>query len=803
MRFLREADEIYLTAALTNMVESAREGPDPIEVQVFDPATGISTLAGVERTSAVRQLAAYLELKQADWISPKMIRELWWIRGCAEIALTQESRSGLRALGNLIRRGRAKRGPVRIIVSGADEVPTELNHVAATLNLSRPRQEELVAFLAQAVPPRSRLSGQSALIARALRGLDVSAVARIIAEAESQDLSNPLQVIRDLRDRHIRRSGVVEVLAPTRRFDEVGGLEHLKRWIQERAFVFANLEHAKLAKVDPPRGVLLAGLPGCGKSLVAEVTAERFGIPLLRLDVGRLMGKYLGDSERNLRDALALAEAAAPCVMWIDEIEKGLSGSGSEDGSGTGGRVLGHLLTWMQEGQREVFIVATANDIERLPPELLRRGRFDEMFLLGLPTDVERADILKKSVVRRGQDVEQDLLAWLADDKQTAGYSGADLDALVAAAIEDAWGQQGALLAREHFDAVFATGFVSHAKQWGDRSTAMQSKLAKHGFRPASVTDKAPLRPERKRVLGEHLPPPALRRFIAAPAVAVRWDIEGDTFTLHFQSEASERVARLGVGRLNAVFEADALTTYAVLRGKDCVRLEPRPENDRGRSRSPRAPRRDAAMVCVCRDDGGVDLEYFTSTSALVRARIESLAHREEPVRPASSAAGRPKNRAPRVESSTGRTAPSGGRQSAAPVVPSVLGDMGATRGLGTNRSRMPTWVGSPLEAGGALSLNWGRWTLYFILVGAVLRVQHLVDGDLLSTYSVGVALGDDGRSVFACSQPSPATHEDFLIPAFFEVFVPATPADAVLVKYVLSGRQQVVQAQVTIGTGT
>ncbi len=792
VRFLREADDIYLTAALTDMAGRASANLDPIEVQVFDPATGIGTLSGVERTSAVCQLPAYLELKRADWVGPGVAREIWWIRGCADFVGAPESRSALRALGNLIRVGRAGRRSVRVIVSGTDEVPLELNHVAASLDLSRPRQDALVVFLEQLIQDGSRLSGQSALIARALRGLDVSAVARIVTEAEAQDLSNPLQVIRDLRDRHIRKSGVVEVLAPARRFDEVGGLEHLKQWIQDRAFVFANLEHAKLAKVDPPRGVLLAGLPGCGKSLVAEVTAERVGIPLLRLDVGRLMGKYLGESERNLREALALAEAAAPCVMWIDEIEKGLSASGSEDGSGTGGRVLGHLLTWMQEGQREVFIVATANDVERLPPELLRRGRFDEMFLLGLPTSLERADILKKSVTRRGQDIEQDLLKWLASDEKTVDYSGADLDALVGAAIEDAWGHEGALLAREHFDAVFETGFVSHAKQWGDRSKAMQLKLTKHGFRPASVTAVAPLRAVRRRVLGEHLPPPSLQRFIAAPAVVVRWEVEGETFTLHFQSEASERVARLGLGPLNFVFEADSITTYAVLRGVDCVRLEPRVDSGNGRAPLAWAPRRDADMVCTCQNDGTVEIVYNTVAGVSVRARITPVERNEGSAKSALDATGRGPGSVP-LDGTSRKEARLPQRKSpasstAVPTRPAAP----------SNPFGLPEWVRGRIEADGQFSVKWSRWTLSFVVEGDDLQANHLVDGVHVCSYSVAVRLNASGRPLFECSKPSPATHERFTLPADFSVLVSSTPATDALVKYRAGGRAQEMPATVT-----
>lgn len=622
VRFLREADDVYLSAALTGMVEHAMQAQEAVDVQVFDPATGISTLAGVEVVRGVRQLSAYLELKRAESNRPPFTQRLWWIRGCAALVLEQDSRSAIRALGNLLRTRHGGRGRIRILVSGADEIPVDLAPVAASMDLSRPRRTALLHFLDQVLGEASSLRNHRTDIARALQGLDASSIVRILEEADAEASVDPVQVVRDLRDRHIGRSGVVEVLASKRRFEDVGGLEHLKQWLKERAFVFEHLEHARLAKVDPPRGVLLAGLPGCGKSLVAEVTSACFGIPLLRLDVGRLMGKYLGESERNLREALAIAEAASPCVMWIDEIEKGLSGAASDEGGGTSSRVFGHLLTWMQEGRREVFIVATANDVDRLPPELLRRGRFDEMFLLDLPTAAERGQILEGSMERRGQGSDAKLMSWLKNDKVTKSYSGADLDALVAAAIEEAWRRRGAPLARVHFETVIRGGFVSHATQWGARSALMRAKLAKHGFRPASVSRKAPLRLKPQPALGDQLPA-SLRKFTAPMPVVVHWKMQAAPLTIHFQSEGSQRIARLGTGSSASVFEDAAIATYSVVRKGNAVHLGRRSSRGSARPSADQVRLRPTGIDFVVNANGDAEIECTGVGRTRVRASFE------------------------------------------------------------------------------------------------------------------------------------------------------------------------------------
>ncbi|KAF0812420.1 ATP-dependent zinc metalloprotease FtsH [Andreprevotia sp. IGB-42] len=220
---------------------------------------------------------------------------------------------------------------------------------------------------------------------------------------------------------------------PDSRLDELGGFLNLKRWLSLRRNAFLQ----PLEGMEAPKGLLLLGVQGSGKSLAAKAVAGSWGLPLLRLDFGALYDKFHGETERNLRQALATAEHMAPCVLWIDEIEKGLAGdSGGESDGGVSRRVLGTLLTWMNERKASAFVVATANDVGVLPPELLRRGRFDEIFFVDLPDDAARAAIFRSHLARRKHDLASfDQAALLAS---SMGFSGAEIEAAVRTALIEA-----------------------------------------------------------------------------------------------------------------------------------------------------------------------------------------------------------------------------------------------------------------------------------------------------------------------------------------------------------------------------
>ena len=270
--------------------------------------------------------------------------------------------------------------------------------------------------------------------------------------------ADDVNVVAEQKAQTIRKSGILEVVAATGSVDDIGGLENLKRWLAKRDGSW--LDSAAAWGLPSPKGVLVTGVPGCGKSLTAKCTASMWGLPLLRMDVGRVFAGLVGSSEQNMRTALRTAEAVAPVVLWIDEIEKGFAGMGGPSGdSGTSQRVFGTFLTWLQEKTKPVFVFATANNIDRLPPEFLRKGRFDEIFFVDLPTDGERVPIWRVHLTKRLESegaggkltVDDALLADLVG--RSEGYSGAEIEQAVIAALYDAFAERRPL---EHSDLVRA-----------------------------------------------------------------------------------------------------------------------------------------------------------------------------------------------------------------------------------------------------------------------------------------------------------------------------------------------------------
>lgn len=279
----------------------------------------------------------------------------------------------------------------------------------------------------------------------AFKGLSQFEIENILslAYAENGELTrSDLKLIFEQKKQIIMKSGILEMIPLKEKLEDIGGLDNLKKWLKRKAKVLKNLEKAIDFGVDIPKGVLIAGVPGCGKSLNAKAAASLFEVPLLRLDMGRLMGKYVGESEANMRKAISLAEAIAPCVLWIDELEKAFAGIGGDGGGAdVTTRLFGNFLTWLQEKESSVFVVATANDITKLPPELLRKGRFDEIFYVGLPSEKERKKIFEIHISKRRKAD----LPKLDLDKltlRTKGYSGADIEGVIKESIENVYSEE-------------------------------------------------------------------------------------------------------------------------------------------------------------------------------------------------------------------------------------------------------------------------------------------------------------------------------------------------------------------------
>lgn len=258
-----------------------------------------------------------------------------------------------------------------------------------------------------------------------------------------------IDLVREQKQQIVKKSGVLEMIPLSESLESIGGLNSLKSWIEAKAQIFNALDEACEFGVDLPKGLLLAGIPGCGKSVSAKATAKLFNVPLLRLDMGRIMGKYVGESEENLRKAIRISENIAPCVLWIDEIEKAFSGvKGGSSTLDITNRLLASFLTWLQEKQSQVFVVMTANDITKLPTELLRKGRLDEIFFVDLPKAQERKQIFMIHInKRRPQDLGNIDLEQLV--AKTEGYSGADIEGVVKEAVEYAFIHKKKMLTTE------------------------------------------------------------------------------------------------------------------------------------------------------------------------------------------------------------------------------------------------------------------------------------------------------------------------------------------------------------------
>lgn len=350
-----------------------------------------------------------------------------------------------------------------VLISARLELPEPLRARAMRFELQPPVRDELEAMVReQAIGwTDGRGKAQAAVCEETLQalvdnlsGLTLKDARRLARNAiyddgvlGPADLPGLMKAKFELLD----PGGALSFELETERFADVAGLPNLKRWLDQRAQVFRS--EAAAPGLDPPRGLLLLGVQGCGKSLTARAIAGRLGVPLLQLDAGALYNRFHGESERRLRESLAAADQMAPCVLWIDEIEKGLA-TGDNDG-GTSRRMLATLLTWMAERTSRVFLAATANDISRLPPELVRKGRFDEIFFLDLPDREVRAEILRIHLRRRGLKPELYDVDTLA--QHSNGFSGAELEHAIVAGLYGSHGDGEPLNNAHILDAIRGT----------------------------------------------------------------------------------------------------------------------------------------------------------------------------------------------------------------------------------------------------------------------------------------------------------------------------------------------------------
>ena len=348
----------------------------------------------------------------------------------------------VRALKDALAHAKAN-GKCIVIVGCRRTLPPELEREFVTLDLALPGKAELGTVLdgiCESAKLKKVKGDAKDQILDAASGLTCAEAENAFALSVVRNKTVTAATVATEKASAIKQNGLLEVVETSQSLDGIGGLDQLKAWLLKRRDAFG--QRAREYGLPAPKGLLIVGVPGTGKSLTAKATAAVFGRPLLKLDAGRLFGSLVGQSEANLRQVLQTAEAVAPCVLWIDEIEKGFAGSrssGSSDG-GTGSRVFGSFISWLQEKTAPVFVVATANDVSQLPPELLRKGRWDELFFTDLPSAEEREAIWGIQIQRHGrkpQDFNVQGLALASD-----GHTGAEIEQAVIDALYRAFAEQ-------------------------------------------------------------------------------------------------------------------------------------------------------------------------------------------------------------------------------------------------------------------------------------------------------------------------------------------------------------------------
>ena len=336
-----------------------------------------------------------------------------------------------------------------IIVDSQSQTPPEIEKYISRLDIPFPDDAEIKRLINEHIETNGYdkekfTDTDLEKLLPTLKGLTAFEIDRMLAIAMSNNgtlSAEDKDMILVRKKQMVRNSGVLDLVDTPERIEDIGGLDTLKTYLKKKAKVMENLTDAMKFGVNVPKGVFIVGMPGCGKSLCAKATAALFDVPLLKMDMGSLMGKYQGESEENLRKAIRIAEAAAPCVLWIDEIEKGFSGIGGSNSESIT-RMFGYFLSWLQDKTSGVYVIATANNASNLPPELKRKGRFDEIFCVNLPNDIEREKIFEVHIAnkkKRANDwkkIKNNSSRFRTLIEKTKGFNGADIEAVVNEAME-------------------------------------------------------------------------------------------------------------------------------------------------------------------------------------------------------------------------------------------------------------------------------------------------------------------------------------------------------------------------------
>jgi hypothetical protein len=474
-------EEVRVERALIDAAARAK-----MQVRLWDCASGIvgadgTPVAAVQDPSAaldyVRDRRERFVLVMRDlhrWFDPITVRKLRNLARALEAAPPAEMRAV-------------------VILTPSSEVPIELAGHATVIDYPLPDRPEIARLLDDVVGAIQDEEVRAGAAANGTRDAAIDAAVGLTAQEAANCYARSLVTTKRIdpamvaaeKRRVIAREKVLTWYDPDPRgLDAVGGLDVLKGWLTSRRAGFSA--KAREFGVPAPKGCMLVGVPGCGKSLTAKAVAAAWSFPLLRLDMGALRSKYVGESEGNIRKALAVAETVSPCVLWLDEIEKALAGStGTQGDGGVAADALGAVLSWMQERAGAVFVIATANDVTSLPPELLRKGRFDELFFVDLPTAGEREDVVRAALAQHGRgDADVDAAAVA---RATADFTGSEIAALVPDALFSAFAD-GARAIRTDDLVAAARLVVPLAKTAADKIEGLRA-WAKGRARPASTPE--------------------------------------------------------------------------------------------------------------------------------------------------------------------------------------------------------------------------------------------------------------------------------------------------------------------------
>lgn len=503
---------IWITSPEENRVEEALKRlcmEREMRLEVWSITEGFKTVANGQGTRDVKD-----PMKAIDHVLRAEGRALFVLRDFHPFLKEPAVVRRLRDAATELRKTKKS----LLVLSPVTKVPPELEKsISAVLDWDLPNRAEIEAAARKVLPSlpaaaQQQLESDSQLMERVIEGalgLTLVEAENVFAKSAVRSHTFDLETILEEKKQIIRKSGLLEYYEHREEFSDVGGMEVLKDWLVKRRNAFGT--RARDFGLPLPKGILLIGVPGTGKSLTAKAVGALWQMPLLRLDVGKIFAGLVGSSEENIRSVIKTAEAIAPAILWIDELEKGFSGtasSGQTDG-GTTSRVFGTFITWLQEKTTPVFVIATANNVHQLPPELLRKGRFDEIFFCDLPDREDRQQILDIHIRKKNRDPGQFDMDKLLE--ATVDFSGAELEQAVVAALYDAFDTGNDLTTEGLLHtlkdlvplAITMREMIDSMREWARTRARMASArnrgparkegwMARYGAPRANLGDKAP-----------------------------------------------------------------------------------------------------------------------------------------------------------------------------------------------------------------------------------------------------------------------------------------------------------------------